>query len=450
MRFEMVLILAAVGALAARPALQEAAAEAAAAHPEAPPSWAPADSADSLYREARGALNDADYERASTLFREIRERYPQSSYTPDALYYEAFALYRLGGTRNLRAALDALETQRTRYAQARTSGDAAALATRIRGELARTGDADAAAEVADGARAAAGGCPAGDEDDERIAALNALAQMDAEQAQPILQKVLARRDECSAPLRRKAVFLLSQQRTPATADALLRVVETDPDREVREQAVFWLSQVPTARAVDVLTNIVNSSRDPGLQEKALFALVQQDEGRGGQVLRDVAAREGARQELREKAIFWLGQRHSAGNVDFLKSLYGRLQSEALKEKVIFSVSQHGGGRRDPWLLDVAVDANESTELRKKALFWAGQGGVSLEQLGALYAKLSDRELREQLIFVFAQRHEPAAVDRLMEIARSDRDPELRKKAIFWLGQSRDPRAAEFLLTIVDR
>jgi HEAT repeat protein len=99
---------------------------------------------------------------------------------------------------------------------------------------------------------------------------------------------------------------------------------------------------------------------------------------------------------------------------------------------------------------VARDARESVELRKKAIFWASQAGVGIEELGGLYGRANDRELREQLIFALSQRREPQAVDRLMDIARRDAEPELRKKAIFWLGQSRDPRAAQFLTSLLDR
>ena len=53
--------------------------------------------------------------------------------------------------------------------------------------------------------------------DTRVAALNALLQMDTEQAMPILMDVLERRDACSVELRRKAVFLASQHASFMTA-----------------------------------------------------------------------------------------------------------------------------------------------------------------------------------------------------------------------------------------
>ena len=82
------------------------------------------------------------------------------------------------------------------------------------------------------------------DDDERVIALNALMQMDAERAMPLLKKVMARRDKCSEILRRKAVFLIAQKRTDEAADILVDAARNDPDAEVREQAVQWLSRVP--------------------------------------------------------------------------------------------------------------------------------------------------------------------------------------------------------------
>jgi hypothetical protein len=52
----------------------------------------------------------------------------------------------------------------------------------------------------------------------------------------------------------------------------------------------------------------------------------------------------------------------------------------------------------------------------------------------------DREVRKQAIFALSQRPMDEAVPALMRIARTNDDPELRKTALFWLGQSEDSRA----------
>ncbi|HEX6809429.1 MAG TPA: HEAT repeat domain-containing protein, partial [Gemmatimonadaceae bacterium] len=57
-------------------------------------------------------------------------------------------------------------------------------------------------------------------------------------------------------------------------------------------------------------------------------------------------------------------------------------------------------------------------------------------------------LKEQVIFALSQRDEREATDKLIDIARHDRNIELRKKAIFWLGQRDDPRVRKLLEELI--
>jgi hypothetical protein len=59
-------------------------------------------------------------------------------------------------------------------------------------------------------------------------------------------------------------------------------------------------------------------------------------------------------------------------------------------------------------------------------------------------------MQEQLIFVYSQRDEPVALEKLIEIAKKDPIPELRKRALFWIGQSDDPRAVQAIQDIIDQ
>jgi HEAT repeat protein len=277
--------------------------------------------------------------------------------------------------------------------------------------------------------------------------------MNSERAIPILQEVLRTRDVCSVELRRQAVFLVSQKMTGESVDILLDLAHRnpDPDAEVREQAVFWLSQVRGDEAMEALESILRESTDPNLQENAIFAISQHGGERSVSVLREYAERADAPRSLRENAIFWIGQSSSAGGARYLMELYDRLDDEELKEKAIFGVSQGNTAEGRRWLVERAMDGTESIELRKNALFWAGQSGaLTLVELRGLYNTLGvdDREVKEQVIFVASQRNEGDAVDFLMELARTEEDGELRENAIFWLGQSNDPRVPEFLLRLI--
>ncbi|HKN57805.1 MAG TPA: outer membrane protein assembly factor BamD [Gemmatimonadaceae bacterium] len=424
------------------------------ATPLPPEPWAKADPADSLYRLAREAMSRGDYKRAAEIFHLIPQRHPQSAYAGQAMYYEAYSLYRSGGEDDLGAARDRLNELKQRDAKVWKS-DGAVLLTRVCGELAKRGDEACAVDIEKTAQKdppLQGGktCPdEDDENDDRIAALNALMQMDADRAMPILKKVLERRDQCSAGLRRKAVFLVSQKRTAETANILMSVARSDPDQEVREQAVFWLSQVPGSTGL--LEEILRGNADESIKEKALFSLSQQNEPRAQQALREFALRESESADLREKAIFWLGQRRSTENTEFLRNLYSRLTNEDLKEKILFSLSQQRGAGNEQWLMNIAVNQKEDIELRKKALFWAGQSGVAISEFASLYDRMGDTEMKEAIIFTLSQRQsDKAAIDKLFDIAKNEKDADLRKKAIFWLGQSRDPRVQQFLIDLINK
>ena len=432
--------------------------------PELPP-FRQGDPADSLYRRAREALNRQNYTQAADLFRAVTDRYPKSPSAPSAMYFRAFSLYQTGSVDRMREARDILTSLGQKYPGADLA-DAKTLRTRVCGELARRGDADCAEEIRKTADASdrrsdrssstaerpssQGGRCSEDDDDERIVALNALLQMDSDRALPILKKVLERRDPCSYVLRRKAVFLVSQKAGEEGADILMQTAKTDPDQETREQAVFWLGQVRSDRAVPLLEDLLKNSTDRGIKDKALFALSQQSAPRAGQVLRDFAERDSEDEELREQAIFWLGQKRSEENATYLKTLYGRMKKDALKDKIIFSLSQMRGFGNAEWIMNIALDSKESIEMRKQALFWAGQNnGASTESFAQLYDKMTDPEIKEQLIFVLSQRsRDGKALEKLMDIAKADKDKELRSKAVFWLGQSRDPRAAKFLEDLI--
>ena len=426
------------------------------------PTFQQGDPADSLYRRAREALNRRNYTQAADLFRQVTARYPKSPSAPSAMYFRAFSLYQTGSVDRMRESRDVLTALEKNYPNADLA-DARTLRTRVCGELAQRGDAACAAEVtkiAGGNSAAQPGRPASgqetpcseDDDDERIAALNALMQMDSERAMPILKKVLDRRDRCSYVLRRKAVWLVSQKGGEEAADILMQTAKNDPDQETREQAVFWLGQVRSERAVPLLEDLLKNSKDRETKDKALFALSQQSSPKAGQILRDFAERESENEELREQAIFWLGQKRSEENASYLKGLYPRVKTDALKEKIIFSLSQQRGFGNPEWIMNIALDPKESIEMRKQALFWAGQnGGAPTEAFASLYDKMTDPEIKEQLIFVLSQKNRDAkALDKLMEIAKNDKDKELRSKAVFWLGQSRDPRAAKFLEDLISK
>lgn len=458
--------------------------------------------ADSLYRAGQAALNRGQYQRAVDTYRELRRRYPRHARVGDALYWEAFALYRLGGSTNLRVARERLKTQETDFPRASTRADAGSLRVRVERDLARVGDAEArawldeqgstlgaavagesgnAAVVAgsdeaaaearaarDEARAAAragratrnegrgvNDVPAGcdrEKYEEQMMAVQALMTMDHERSVPILKRVMARRDPCSAPVRRQAVFVLGQASEDSeVAPTMLEVVRNDPDREVKKMALFALGQTRDPAAVPALAEVLRTSDDRDLQQGALFALGQTNDDRGAGILRDFITRNDVSDDLVGQAVMWLGQKGGA-EAAFLRQTYPRIHSHQARQMVMMTLAQTNDPENARWLMDRVLDRNEDIETRKSALFFVGtqSAAVNVQQIAGLYAPTLDVEMRKQILFVLSQRREPAAVDKLLDIAKNDPDRELRKQAVFWLGQSGDPRAAELLERMLDQ
>ena len=95
------------------------------------------------------------------------------------------------------------------------------------------------------------------------------------------------------------------------------------------------------------------------------------------------------------------------------------------------------------------DGNASLEARRQALFWFGQSDAPTKELVALDSDLQLSSLREHYTFVLSQRRDDdEAIDKLIDVARTDRDFQIRKQAMFWLGQSRDPKAVKFLRDLI--
>ncbi|MGH7618973.1 MAG: hypothetical protein ACREPM_17270, partial [Gemmatimonadaceae bacterium] len=98
---------------------------------------------------------------------------------------------------------------------------------------------------------------------------------------------------------------------------------------------------------------------------------------------------------------------------------------------------------------LVLDTDAPTQSREQALFWIGQSDTPTANLVALYGDLTPMSLREQYTFVLSQRRDDdQALDKLIDVARHDRDSGVRKQAMFWLGQSHNPKATKFFRDVL--
>jgi HEAT repeat protein len=281
-------------------------------------------------------------------------------------------------------------------------------------------------------------------------AVTPIALADSTTVTPDLLNLAAERSR-PIEVRKNALFWAGQvDESDVTAPVQRIADDTTEDRRLREQAVFVLSQLPDGTGVPALTRIARSSAEPRLAAKATFWLGQIDDPRASQTLHQLVTDRGVSDDVKGQAVFVLGQHESADDQAFLRSQFDALGTKKLQDRVLMGVAQHGGADAKAWLLGIVADSARPVEVRKQALFWAGQSeALTTSEIAALYGRLHDDAMQRQAIFVLSQRDDSAATDALMHIARSDPDPDLRKQAMFWLGQKNDPRVAKFLADILE-
>ena len=422
----------------------------------APAPWAHGDPADSLYRVAREALNRGDYRRAAQLFNDLTQRYPSSSYAYVSAYYEAFSRYRIGTTEELKLADRTLRglTNRTAPSNGWRHGDdtdVSGLRTRIRGALAMRGDSDAADLVEQAARQAGASC---DQEDlmVRVEALNALSQMDAAAALPILRRVLERKDDCLVELRRRAVFMLARRADAEGTSILISTAKYDPNAQVRAEAVSYLPRMPGDAGLSALEDILRKEDDERIQRTAVRALMSSDNPRARTSLRGLLERRDANEGLRLQVLEAYSR--DRGNTDdgsYLRALYNRTDSERMKLAIIGALARIGGRDNQDWLAGLVRNTGESSQVRSAALQRVSRSAdVSVGEIGRMYDAADSRSMREQLLSALASRKEPEATEKLIDIARNSTDLEMRRQAIGYLSRKNDPRATKLLMELIEK
>ncbi|MBC8425192.1 HEAT repeat domain-containing protein [bacterium] len=400
--------------------------------------------ADETFDAAREALNRAEYEKAIQLYRTVYEQDQRGELAAQALYWQAFANYKVGQQKHLQRALELLEVQREVFADSGTMSEAEALYARVTAALAREGDAHAARRVHEMAQSRDS-----HEREARLAALNALMMMDSKRALPILKKLLAA-DDTDIDLKRHALMVLSQVDEEQAVQILLGVVERETDPEMLAQSMFWLAQIGSEEAFDAVIKAYRRSDDEEVKQAALMAIGESDDRRAGDLLIEVVRDERLGTETRTHAAYALAQSDRDGLAPLFMDLFKTSQDTEFRSMIMYAMSNLDEPAPAAWFVKVINDKGEDLEVRRHALHHAGMLDLlDIDTLRSIYQADDDPEMRTQVCYVLSQIDDPQAVELAIEIVRDETDPEVRHQAIFWLGQFDDPRVVDFLVELIE-
>ncbi|NUO65498.1 MAG: HEAT repeat domain-containing protein [Gemmatimonadaceae bacterium] len=264
---------------------------------------------------------------------------------------------------------------------------------------------------------------------------------------------IAQRSSASSDVRHHALMWVGMLGDTSYVQPLLAMARAGDEGDLGGAAAFALSRLRDGAGVPALIDLARTASNDEVRERAVFWLGQLDDKRGREEVRAIAADTRAPEGVRAKAVFALGHSDAAAPEDFrfLRDLFDKAGSEDIQNQILMAMSQSDDQANQKWLLTVARDERAPVETRKKAIFWAGQSdAASTADIAAVYDGVKDEEVKEHVIFVLSQRDDKAATDKLLSIVRGNDDGELRKKALFWLAQKHDPAITRMIADIITK
>jgi len=432
------------------------------------PQYIQGDPADSLYRLAHDLLNRGEYGRSAQMFKDIASKYPKSGYVDDLPYYKAWARYKIGTTDELRSAAKLLEPRASKLigvvngsnnnngqymnfgGRRRTSdGDVVGLYIRINSALAQRGDRSAADIIASAAKSGANTCD-NDEMQVKREAMGALSNMDPAQAMPIIKNVLNKKDECSTELRRNAIFMLGRRGDAEAASIIGATAKSDPSSTVRAEAISWLPKLQGDAGISQLEEILKNEQDPNIQRAAVRTLAASDNARARSSVRALIDRKDVSTNLRVEAINAINNdRATNDDAAYLRSLYSRADNDQVKGAVINAIARIGGQENDQWILNLAKNQSEPSQLRAVAIARLVRSNTPVADLVKLYDASDSREIRSRIVGSLEGRRETEAADKLYDIVRNSTDTQVKMQALNALSRRKDPRSSQLLQDILE-
>jgi hypothetical protein len=154
--------------------------------------------------------------------------------------------------------------------------------------------------------------------------------------------------------------------------------------------------------------------------------------------------------LREKAGFWLGAGRGHDGYLALKRLAADPDPEFRKKLTFDLFVSH-----DPAAVDDLIHVAKSDQdvpVREQAIFWVGQkaGAKAIAMLKDTVVNDPEVGVKKKAVFAISQLPKDEAVPELLHVAQTNPDPAVRKDAMFWLGQTHDPRALAYFEQILSR
>ena len=388
-----------------------------------------------VFRSARDLITDGDWARAQAKFDEYVTSFPNEKNLDAALYWKAYADYKLAKYDQCRSTIDKLLQT---YPNTNWKDDARVLLAQVPGasplayaDLVRMqavtvpaiqpsviyspaitlppaqGTQGAPLPPIEGVvtPGAIGFSPAEAADDNsddpcefKIVVLQALFQTDVQRGILAASEWLKPGSTQTVRCKSAALTLLGRNGGKTVTPVILGVARSEPDLKLRARAISALGATNDDSVVDSLRDFAMSSQENDIVEAALYALSKHTGERAISVLGDFAANGSRTTGQRKVAILSIATRPGEPAVDALLRIYDADQNVEIRKAVISGFANRRSERAGTKLLEIAR-SSDNVELRKAAISAISRrgGDKAIEFLLNLYDTEKNEELKDQII-----------------------------------------------------
>ncbi len=212
--------------------------------------------------------------------------------------------------------------------------------------------------------------------------------------------------------------------------------ETEDDEDLKLLAINSLIASDPERAIPLLEKILQSRNAPKLKERALFVLAQSKNPKAQEIVVRYAKGSG-NPDLQVRAVEYLGIYGGKDNAQTLAEVYTSSSDASLKRSVLHSFYR----AKDKDRLLTAARSEQNQNLKAEAIRLLGNIG-SIAEVSQFYTPDASAEVKSA---VLDSLYSANAADRMIELAKNEKDARVRSEVIHRLGAMRRTKTSDALV-----
>jgi TolA-binding protein len=195
--------------------------------------------------------------------------------------------------------------------------------------------------------------------------------------------------------------------------------ENEADDDIKVLAAQGLMQSDPEKALTLMENLLKGPHSPQLKRNALYVIAENNTPRAQQMLEQIAR--GGNPDLQVRAIQFMSEKRNPNTPKILLDIYTSTSDPAVKRAILDSFSNN----RDKDRLLAVLKSERDGNLRGQAIQRLGETDGQPE----LWQIYQSETTPEGKIAVLEAMHRNGNLDKLAEVARTDKDPKVRQRAI---------------------